>query len=441
MKYIEDSHLLKLRFGNGMMLLPYYHAKIIAHLNNQSFSGDGQKRPPSLVRVMMMLVRGIKNASFKKRKIVGLSNSRWEVFDEGRWKNIQHGYYYDLYPNDFLLVEGWGPDQNWKTSDSYESLSFVSTFITAFSHFIAKICNLFHTRYRNDFNVLHSKYSFISVKQMSYDDYFGMFYYYFMKWFLKKSSAQIVLMHCGSYGGPFGVICKLAKDMGIVTIDTQHAQIYHHKAYIAGEVVKKSKEYKKYLPDYLYTYGDYWSNCADWDYEKVIVGNPFLNNHVEKFRRVEPTLDYLVISQPIMKEMQIPFIRSLAAEFPEKIIYVRLHPYENVDEQKCIFKDVPNIEICSSSKNLYEEMCSSHFVIGWCSTCLYELLAFGKQPVIVRNELSVNNFPDDLGIWVDTAKDVRNISEEDLMKVEIDKIWAKDFDKRATAHLNYLLRS
>jgi len=33
-----------------------------------------------------------------------------------------------------------------------------------------------------------------------------------------------------------------------------------HPAYNYGEAILNSEEYKKYIPDYYLTYGDYWNN-------------------------------------------------------------------------------------------------------------------------------------------------------------------------------------
>lgn len=438
MQYIDNPELLKLRFSNGMLLLPFYYSKIMAKLNHQTFAGSEIKRKSKFLRFFYVL-KAMLYFKLPQKKIVVFSSTRWEFRVNGRWRNIQHGYYCDLYPNDCLLDEACDMNSHWKTTDTYDNLSFVLSIISAFSHLFATIMNTIHQKHLKSYYTLCSNYCFLSEKDISYDDYFVSAYSFFIKLYVKKVQPRILLIHCGSYGGTSAVICKIAKQRGIYTIDPQHGQVFKHKAYAASRIVRESYEYMEYMPDFFYSYGEFWSNCVEWNYKKIVVGNPYLNEFVEKYKKTEPVQDFLVISQPNDKEMQYMFLSDLANKFPDIVIVVRLHPLENIGEVSSKLANFSNIKVHDSSANLYQEMCQSRFVIGWFSTCLYELLAFGKQPIIVRNEVSKQNFPQDIGIWIDKAEDLMTISDGATSVLNSNQYWAMNFKETVCNHINMLL--
>lgn len=444
MKYVDDPKLLELRFDNGMLILPYYHSRIMDCLNNPLSSANYKTQKSFFfngIKKTLKLCKGLNKIGIKKKRILGISNAGCRFMHEGAWKNIRHGYYYDLYPNDFLMVEAWDSNKDWKYGKYEDNFSTIFTYIIALSDCIAFICSKLRPVRRNDFCYISKKYPFITPKQLSFDDYFICVFSFFFNKFIDYVKPHIILLVSGSYGNIYGVICKIARNKGIYVIDTQHGQVYQHKAYSASNIVKESKEYQQYLPDYLYSYGDYWSKCVDWNYDKISVGNPYLNEFVNQFSNIEKTIDYLIIAQPYGKDLQYQFVKALSEEFRNSKIVVRLHPGESLEYEKQIFMNDSNVEIVSSARNLYYEMCMSQYIIGWCSTCLSELLAFGRQPIIVRNSMSEGFFPEDLGIWINNPKDLRKIGSNKVDNVQGGDFWHQNFKDTVKSHLDSILDS
>lgn len=407
-------------------------------INNHHYSKEGVAKI-GYAKAFIKLVKGLKGAKISRRKVLGLSSSRWDVFDNGKWRNIQHGPYYDLYPKDFLLVEDWDVRYQWHSIHSYPNQSTIETILRGLSKLCSSVVYRIRPVKREDFNYISEVYPFIKYRTLCYDDYFVRFYSFFISFFLKIVKPKVILLNCGSYGNLRGVICKTARELGIYTIDTQHGQVYHQMPYLASDVVRDSDEYMEYMPDYLYCYGNYWARCVDWNYKKIVVGNPYLNEFVKKYAYSNTSIDYLVISQPGRKEIQRKFIESLAILYPNQVINVRLHPVENFLEEQKTLRSLQNIVVTDSSRNLYEHMCSARMVIGWCSTCLYELLAFGKKPIIVKDDISDGHFPKDIGIWIESVEDIKQISVEQLYETNSYDFWCPDFKINAKKHLDMLL--
>ncbi len=438
MEILNKPELLKLHFSNGMLLLPYYHCRLMARRKN--IQSPDERYSFSSFRKVAMLLRGLRYISVKKRQILCLSNTRWERYENGKWQNILHGYYYDLFPNNFQLIERWDVSSRWRTFKSYDSLSVIDNYLTALSRMLASFMSTIRPIKRDDFNRFSDCFPFIDRKEIEYDDYFVRFYSFFIKLLLCLVKPKVLLLHCGSYGGGLGVICKVAKSKGVSVVDIQHGQIFNHKAYTAFDIEATSKEYMEYMPDYLYSFGEYWSKYVDWNYKIIAVGNPYLNECVKQTASTPLYGDYLVLSQPHEKSSQMPFIFELSKTFPTSKIVVRLHPDENVESYIVYFNNCPNIELSDSSVNLYCDMCRCRFVIGWCSTALYELMAFGRCPIIVRNDLSKGRFPSDLGIWIDTPEDLKGI-KSDKIKIDTNGLWHQNFEISVRNHIEYLLKN
>lgn len=437
MKYIDDPKLLELRFSNGMLILPFFYGKIMARLNDQTFSNSGLKKISKIKRILCRL-KGLRKFKLCKVDLVCLSNTRWESQENGKWKNIQHGYYFDLFPKQTLLLENTNSSYEWKTFDTHELMSTASEMINLTSEILSDICYRLFPVQRDDYNRFHESFQFVDLSAIKKAGYVVRFQHILWKCFFKITKPKVILLHCGSYGSIPGVICKTAHELGIIPIDTQHGQVYQHKIYSASDTLTNSREYMEYMPDYFYSYGKFWSDCVDWKYEKIEVGNPHLNEFVNKYSSIKPADDMLVISQPTEKEQQHIFIKRLSKIYPDKVIRVRLHPYENLDVEKAVFLECSNVLVSDSSVNLYKDMCSSKIVIGWCSTCLSELLAFGRIPIIVNTSLA-KTFPKDLGRWINSPEEIMLVSEDLKTDIDYTEYWFQDFEQAAKSHLITLL--
>lgn len=443
MKLIENSQLLNCHFKNGMMILPYYHSIIEARLNEQTFAGEGAKKAPVMKRLLSLL-KGLRYCKIKRKDILIFSSTLFNVKREGRFFNSLHGYYYDLYPNDTLLIEDCDTSYLWRTCDSCENLSFINTYFELLCKVLQNICHFFAPIHRKDYDVLIKEYpNLFNATMLSKEDYYTGFYAFFIKYLFKKAKPKVVLVNCGSYGHKMSIVCYVAKQMGIKVIEPQHGVTYKCTGYVTTEFVANSQEYKEYLPDTLFTFGDYWKEFVDWKYEMVSVGNPYLNDYSTRIGIQEISYDFLVISQPMNEQEEIKkidFVKSLSKSFPNKKILFRIHPSENFYQQKEIYKDCINLEISNSTGVLYDDINKSKIVIGWFSNCLYECLAFKRLPIIVDTEYTRDFFPNNIGLWVKSADELKEVDLDNMQcSIEYTKYWAADFEKRVKQNLDVLI--
>lgn len=443
MRLIENSRLLDCHFRNGMMMLPYYHSIIEAKINDQTFAGEGVKKAP-IKRRFLSLLSGLKHCTIKRKDILIFSSTLFNVKKNNRYFNCLHGYYYNLYPQGTLLIEDSDNSYVWRTNNSCENLSFINTYYKILCLILRKICHTFAPIHCSDYNVFIKEYpSLFTADKLSKDDYYTKFYAFFIRKLLRRVDPKIIIVNCASYGHVNAIVCYVAKKMGIKVIEPQHGVTYKCTGYVTSDIVAESKEYYNYLPDTLFTFGDYWKSFVNWKYEKKSVGYQYLNEYASSVNEIEITHEFLVISQPMNEEEEkakINFVKDIARLYPNKRILFRIHPSENYNQQKDIYSDFENIDISNSTKVLYEDFNRSRYVIGWFSNCLYECLAFKRVPIIVETEYTKEYFPHNIGIWVKTAEDLKMIDLETQQRtIDYTKYWTKDFDENVKRFLSNIL--
>lgn len=149
---------------------------------------------------------------------------------------------------------------------AYLEKTFPSTFESAFCD---KLKNVLTTYYKM---IPHYKYHYIKL--------------------LEKLQPRIIFLNTASYGGLDALLVKIAKEIGIKAGEFQHGVITKsHPAYNYGEAVFKSEEYRKYLPNYLLTYGDYWNENMNTPVKKITIGNPHFWTNYEKYIRKEDRIN------------------------------------------------------------------------------------------------------------------------------------------------------
>lgn len=249
----------------------------------------------------------------------------------------------------------------------------------------------------------------------------------------------MIFVNCGSYGGVNATLIKTASDLGIKVIEIQHGSIDgNHLAYHTDSFIADSKEYASYLPSSFWTFGEYWAQYVEWKFEIISVGNPHLNKYSSLYA-VDNRIDYLVISQPAIRDELLAFMIDLAREIPDKSIVIRLHPRDDISFYKESLSAYTNISYSNSTVNLYSDIAYAKNIIGGYSTCLYEALAFGKNPIIIETPLIKKCFPNNIGIWVANASELLQMKSIEGAHVEVEYYWKSNFEENVKLLLNNII--
>ena len=221
---------------------------------------------------------------------------------------------------------------------------------------------------------------------------------------------QIVFVEDGSYG-PKSHIIKWARDLGIRTAEFQHGAISrNHPAYNFGRGIFGS-DYEKYLPEFLLTYGEFWSSIITTPSRKISMGNPFLEEKLDRENKngVRKDLYTLLIASSgttpeLLRELVLKLLKVLPPE-QYKLIF-RPNPAE-APWTHARYGDLEKMGVEFDRGSFYQTLSRvDGIVTSEYSTVNFEALAFQKD-VFIRKNLVFDYYADtDLFDSFETAEEL-----------------------------------
>ncbi len=250
------------------------------------------------------------------------------------------------------------------------------------------------------------------IRKKLYFYYFGYdFYRFYLINLFKKLNPKVIFVRTASYGGFKSVLLKIAKENGIIVGEFQHGALYSdHIAYNYGNEVLKSEQYKKYLPDYILTYGDFWNDKIKIPSKKITIGNPHFYKSIKKYKKIKEQKDsILIISQGGITDKFVKIAKYLSVELPNYVILFKLHPGEVPFEAR--YKELykyANIEIAKSG-DIYEYLSIYENIVVGNSTVVYEALGFNKKLFILEDNMTKNFIPEDIGLRFKENEELKDL--------------------------------
>ena len=198
---------------------------------------------------------------------------------------------------------------------------------------------------------------------------------------INKIQPRIVVLAQG-YG--YEDLIEACNELRIPTVELQHGAInaYHVGYSFAGKI-----GIKKNFPDYVLTWGDYWSSAAEFPAEKsriISVGFPYIESKKNLVSNKKKQIVF--ISQETIGVALSMFAKDLSenVDLGYRIVY-KLHPHERAD-WKIRYPWLVNSEIKVIDQPeilLHDLFAESTIQIGVYSTALFEGLAFGLRTFLV----------------------------------------------------------
>ena len=195
---------------------------------------------------------------------------------------------------------------------------------------------------------------------------------------LKRVDPKLVVLTV-SYGRE--TFIEACKQQNVPVVELQHGVIYpNHLGYSYP-----SPRTKETFPDYLLTFGDFWTDVVEFpipDDHVIPVGYPYLEQSVDEYDHVETKDQLLFISQGAIGEQLSKFAVAVNQhpDINHEIVY-KLHPgeYDRWQTEYPWLVDVDFKVIDQSEPELYRLFAESQGQIGVYSTAVYEGLQFGLE--------------------------------------------------------------
>ncbi|OCL27628.1 hypothetical protein U472_03495 [Orenia metallireducens] len=272
------------------------------------------------------------------------------------------------------------------------------------------------------------------------------FYHLYYKVLFLILNPKIIFLKCASYGDK-GYLIKWAKDFGIKVGEFQHGMISrNHSAYNYGDNIFYNLDYKKYLPDYLLTYGDYWGENIKIPVNKISIGNPHFYKKLEKYKnRDQNSLKnkILIVSQGSVTNKLVNLTKNLSYLLKNQdveIIY-RLHPGEiPFHDRYTDLQKLNNVTI-NDSGDIYDLIYQSNSIVGVYSTTLFEAIGFNKPIFIYEHELSNMHIPMEIGERFKDAEELYEILNNNKVNPtgNVGYYWEKDWKNNYKNFINKIL--
>ena len=177
--------------------------------------------------------------------------------------------------------------------------------------------------------------------------------------------------------GVMGGIIEAAKDLGIKTVELQHGGISHlHIAY------NSTKFNKRIIPNFIFTFGEYWHDAIKFETEKISVGFPYMelieNSLPKNICRKENAI--LVISNGRFgRNFLVEVTNNILSSWEGCEVYYKLKASEYAnwkDKYPTSFQNKHNLIIIDNNdKPLNYFYKKAKYLIGSGSTCIYEGVA------------------------------------------------------------------
>jgi hypothetical protein len=260
----------------------------------------------------------------------------------------------------------------------------------------------------------------------------------------KQVKPKIVFVEDGCYGGFNAWIIKWARDGGMITGEIQHGCM--DIPYMYSDRLNADLEYKKYLPDYLLMYGQYWHDLVRAPFKRIIIGNPHFDAKKQELADLQksgPGKTILMVSQGIVTTVLVELAFQLAQmlEGKDYKIIFRLHPGEVPFVQRYAkLEGIKNIQM-DKDQDIYRLIFDADYIVGTSSLTLFEAAALNKKVYVLEHENSKAYVPQNMGIRFKNAKDLFELIVKDKYQMIKDSkvFWADHWRENYHQFINFIL--
>lgn len=199
---------------------------------------------------------------------------------------------------------------------------------------------------------------------------------------LRRVSPEIAFTVVGYSKETFIEACKREE---VPVVELQHGMIgNYHIGYTFPQGIEKI-----YKPDYLFSFGPYWTNSVSmFDNERIFnVGYKHLEEEYEKYNTVQQVDELLFISQDNHGRELSQLATNLAMKESHNInVVYKLHPKEySYWEEEYPWLTESEVDVVKDDINLHELQARARAQVGVFSTALFEGFRFGTSTVLIEN--------------------------------------------------------
>lgn len=257
----------------------------------------------------------------------------------------------------------------------------------------------------------------------------------YANWIYRKGF-KLLLKEDACYGGSGISLIHAARLNNIVVAEYQHGAISKgHEGYNVADILSSSELYKKVLPDYLLTYGNWWSNQTNMPVKKIAIGNPHLTDSLKKVgvKQIKSN-KLLILGNGIETELYIDFASRIYRLIAGQgvVVEFRPHPFER---ERIKSSALPSGVCLDVNPDIYSSLRDSRIVISELSTGLFEAAGLVDKVLLWNTERSRFAFPELPFDSFSTEDELQSIlcddfsSRDDSRLIPANELWEPNWEQ------------
>ncbi len=378
---------------------------------------------------------------FKNKQIYLYTTNR-KTFLENEFYNRYVDPFYEMFPEETVVMEQALLDWEWpfprRNKDVYfDTLGRIGSeikgrcFNRRDDRAVGEMLNYFCARARAIMGITISREELIKIDQSIVRMIAVMRNQ--AEWFGRRLSNRTKVVITVGAGFPYYYFFnKMLKRKGIISIELQHGYITKNNImYNYAKNIVSDDRVAAGLPNYIFTYGEWWNTQMNCPIEKVSIGNPYHDLCVKGLRRKNRnTKSILVIGIGENTEKSVVLAAQLADHLKEYQICFRPHPGERENALRTIKNENLSVEI-DDQVDLYTSLASRSIVVGEVSTVLFEAAGIVDRIFVWNTEYTRAFLPEHPFEIFDTLEQLleRIDLRDESLNGQNESFWAKGWEK------------
>jgi len=192
---------------------------------------------------------------------------------------------------------------------------------------------------------------------------------------------QVLLNSSGCYG-QIAAMLAAANDMGIVTAEFQHGAVSDgHDAYNFAPTLRSDDRFRRVLPTYYLSYGDWWNERINAPVEKLSIGYPARARKLAALDEARTERNaVLILGDGVELDLYLDLARKLRDRLAGTGLEVvfRPHPIERTTAIQRYGQTAGGVRI-DDGFDIYQAFRGAHAVISEVSTGLFEAVGLVER--------------------------------------------------------------
>lgn len=253
---------------------------------------------------------------------------------------------------------------------------------------------------------------------------------------LIQRGVKLLIAEEAAYGGWLGSLVAAAKDLKIPVAEYQHGMLAAgHEVYNPAPSLADHSNFRRCMPDFFLSYGDWWGSNIKIPTKAIVIGNPHRAKIIDARATIQQKNNWvLLLGDGRETHRYLQFAQNLQALLSNKYeVVFRPHPQER-DKVKSGAAEYSSYKVkIDVNSDIYDSFSNSYAVVSELSTGLFESIGIVKKTFVWETPKSKFVMPDHPFATFSEVNEAAALILSELNTHENEKlkdtIWAPNWQK------------